>query len=177
MVVANLSISKIVVATFAVLCLSGCASTKLLSQSELAALELTNPQIVGSKVLTSGQPSAADLATLKQKGFGTIITLRTPGEDPGFDEAAEARGLGLTYINIPVSMDKLDAETAQILRSAIAQSTTPTLVHCGSGNRVGALYAIGAYEIDGESVENALAIGRSAGLTRLEPKVRELLGQ
>ena len=177
MTVTDLNISKVFVGVITAFCLSACATETPVSQADLAALDLSNPKVVSSKVVTSGQPSVTDLATLKKKGFGTVITLRTAGEDPGFDEAAEARGLGLTYVNIPVSMDNLDVETARALRSAIAQSTAPTLVHCGSGNRVGALYAIGAYEIDGESLESALAIGRDAGLTRLEPTVREILGQ
>ncbi|MBT4738976.1 MAG: hypothetical protein HOH20_10270 [Rhodospirillaceae bacterium] len=170
--------TKAAVAICAVFTLSACATDAPLSQVDLALLDLVNPKVVDRHVVSGGQPSITDLAALKQKGFGTVISLRTEGEDPGYDEAAEAEALGLTYINIPVGVETgLDLETAQLLRSTIAQSKAPALVHCGSGNRVGALYAIGAFEIDGKSLEEALAIGRDAGLTRLEPKVREILGQ
>lgn len=163
---------------FLALGLASCASTPPLSQADLAALEIGNPQIIGQGVVTGGQPSASDLKVLKQRGFGTIINLRTAGEDLGFDEAAEAKALGLTYVSIPVSVGEgLDVETAVKLRAALAQSNAPTLVHCGSGNRVGALYAIGAYHLDGASLESALEVGRKAGLTRLEPKIREILDQ
>ena len=159
-----------------VLALSACASTGPMSSSELSALDMSNPKIVEPGVVSSGQPSAADLAALQRRGFSTVISLRTAGEDPGFDEAAEAEKLGMTYINIPVGVSEgLTIETAVQLRAVLAQSTAPALVHCGSGNRVGALYAIGAYELDGASVEEALEIGRAAGLTRLEPRIREIL--
>ena len=50
------------------------------------------------------------------------------------------------------------------------------LLHCGSGNRVGALLALKAFWLDGGSAEEALEVGLAGGVTRLEPTVRELLG-
>jgi hypothetical protein len=44
------------------------------------------------------------------------------------------------------------------------------LLHCGSGNRVGALLALRESQ-DGADDESALEYGRSAGLTKLEPVV------
>ena len=49
------------------------------------------------------------------------------------------------------------------------------LVHCASGNRVGALIAIGAAKAGGMAPEAALELGKAAGLTSAEPRVRELL--
>ena len=49
------------------------------------------------------------------------------------------------------------------------------LVHCASGNRVGALIALSAAD-EGVPVEEALARGRAAGMTSTEARVRELLG-
>lgn len=158
--------------------LSSCSSLPPLSQQELTALDVTNPQFVDGTVLTGGQPSETDLDLLKQSGFRRVISLRAEGEDTGYDEAAKVRALGMSYISIPVSTDKgLDAETAQYLRSVLAQSSEPTLLHCGSGNRVGAMYAIGAFHLDGDSLEQAIEKGRAAGLTGFEPRVREMLVQ
>jgi hypothetical protein len=50
------------------------------------------------------------------------------------------------------------------------------MVHCASGNRVGALLALRANRLEGASPEDALELGLDAGLTRLEPAVREALG-
>ena len=49
------------------------------------------------------------------------------------------------------------------------------LMHCGSGNRVGAMMALRARWVQGRSAEEALAIGRSSGLKGLEGDVRTLL--
>ena len=173
----KLGLSRFLQLSLIALGIAACASTPLL-QSDLAALDISNPNLVGSKVLSGGQPSAADLARLKEKGFGTIINLRTESEDMGFDEATEAETLGLNYVSIPISTgDGLTVENATKLRMVLGQSKAPVLVHCGSGNRVGALFAIGAYLIDEKSLESAISEGRAAGLTRLEPKVRDILAQ
>ena len=162
------------------LVLSACASSanvgSLFSEADLSTLSLTNPQNAQGRVLTGGQPSPEDLAALKDLGFGTIISLRTEGEDIGYDEQAMAEELRLTFVNIPVGIKNgLTAATASNLRSAVNQTKAPVFLHCGSGNRVGAVYALGAYYLDGKSIEEALEVGRATGLTGFEPTVRKLL--
>ncbi|HKJ95517.1 MAG TPA: hypothetical protein VKA32_07805, partial [Gammaproteobacteria bacterium] len=49
------------------------------------------------------------------------------------------------------------------------------MVHCASGQRVGALVALKAGWIDGLPVDQAMEVGRKAGLERLEPVVRAQL--
>ena len=51
------------------------------------------------------------------------------------------------------------------------------LLHCASGNRVGALLALAAVQVDGASPEAALTLGRAAGLKSLEPVVMERLAK
>ena len=41
---------------------------------------------------------------------------------------------------------------------------------------VGALWALYRAEVEGKPVEEAIADGKAAGLTKLEPAVREILG-
>src|SRR5699024_12708494 len=53
----------------------------------------------------------------------------------------------------------------------------PTLVHCASGNRVGALMALRAAWVQGKSKEEALAIGRRWGLTKAEAAIDKRLSQ
>ena len=50
-----------------------------------------------------------------------------------------------------------------------------TLLHCASGNRVGALMALRAAWLHGASDEEALAIGRAHGLASLRGQVEMLL--
>ena len=56
-------------------------------------------------------------------------------------------------------------------------SKARALVQCGSGNRVGALYSIGAHHLDMSSLERALKIREKAAITLLDPMIRDILGQ
>ena len=69
----------------------------------------------------------------------------------------------------------LSLDKARELRSLLQDAKGPVLVHCASGNRVGALIALSAAD-EGVPVEEALARGRAAGMTSTEARVRELLG-
>ena len=76
-----------------------------------------------------------------------------------------AGAAGLTEDNAKALQEVLDDD-----------SVYPVVVHCGSGNRVGALFALKAFYFDCHNGEEALEAGKAAGLTRLEPAVREKLG-
>lgn len=56
----------------------------------------------------------------------------------------------------------------------IDQQDGPVLIHCGSGNRVGAMLAL-IESLDGADDEQAIAAGKEGGLTRLEDVVRARL--
>jgi len=93
---------------------------------------------------------------------------------PGERESPDA---GLRYVEIPVDHAAgLTEENARRLDELLRDpAARPMIVHCASGNRVGALLALRARLVEGASVDEALELGRKAGLTRLEPVVRERL--
>jgi protein tyrosine phosphatase (PTP) superfamily phosphohydrolase (DUF442 family) len=85
----------------------------------------------------------------------------------------------MRYVHIPVAgADGLTRENVELLHSALAEARDegPVLLHCGSGNRIGALLALRAAWIEGSDPYTALQYGLGTGLTGLEPKTRELLG-
>ena len=126
---------------------------------------------------TGGQPSAAQLQQAATAGITTVIDLRQPTEDRGFDETATAASLGLHYVRIPVGgAAGLTPAKVQALQAALAQANGPVLLHCASGNRVGALLALMKAQ-QGASTEQALQFGREAGMTSLEAQTRTLLEQ
>ena len=81
----------------------------------------------------------------------------------------------LDYSPLPITgADAVSVENARKLGELLESFDGPVVVHCGSGNRVGALVAL--LEADrGASAEEALEAGRAAGLTRLEGLVKERL--
>ena len=126
---------------------------------------------------TGGQPTAGQLQQAATAGITTVIDLRQPSEDRGFDETATAGSLGLHYVRIPVAgAAGLTPANVQALQTALSQANGPVLLHCASGNRVGALLALMKAQ-QGASTEQALQFGRDAGMTSLEAQTRTLLEQ
>jgi len=130
-----------------------------------------------SRVHSAGQPAAEDWVQVARHGVTTVIDLRPDAERPGRDESAEVRAAGLAYRQLPVAGPQdLTADAARMLWQAIDAAPGKVLVHCASGNRAGALLAIAAAQEGGMAPEQALEVGREAGMTSLEPRVREVLG-
>ncbi|TLX23061.1 beta-lactamase hydrolase domain-containing protein [Thermomonas fusca] len=127
---------------------------------------------------TAGQPAASDWQAIKARGVRTVVNLRPQGELKDRDEAAEVRAAGLHYIEIPVGgAEGINPANARALHAALAPAHGGgVLVHCASGNRAGALLALEQHEFDGVAAARALEIGKSAGVTGLEGKVRQALG-
>ncbi|MDE2407653.1 MAG: hypothetical protein KGL91_07305 [Xanthomonadaceae bacterium] len=127
---------------------------------------------------TAGQPAASDWRAIKADGIRTVINLRAPGELQGRDEAAEVRAAGLRYIDIPVAhADGINADNARLLHAALSpKHGGGVLVHCASGNRAGALLALEQKDFDGMTPEAALALGKQAGVTKLEGTLKQALG-
>ena len=127
--------------------------------------------------VSTGQPDQEILELARDAGFVAVIDMRTENEDRGLDEAASVDALGMSYLSLPVAgADGTTFENARKLDQMLSDLDGPVLLHCASGNRVGALLALRA-SINGATDEEALAVGKSGGLTRLEGKVKELLAE
>ncbi len=157
--------------------LGSCAGIEQPSSLPAAPIEIRNAKMPLPGVLTGGQPTEEQFAEAAEAGYRTIINLRTRGEDGTWDEASKAEELGVDYIAIPVAgVNGLTMENARRVFEVLDDAERhPIMLHCGSGNRVGALFALKAFHVDGKDAETALEIGRGAGLTKLEETVRELL--
>lgn len=139
------------------------------------AIPIPNARTPLPGVLTGGQPSPEHLQQAAQAGYGTVISLRTPGEPGSEGEREATEALGMTFLSIPVAgAEDLTEENARALAAALsAHSGSPLILHCGSGNRAGALLALKAFVVDGSTVQEALALGKAAGLTSLTDAVTE----
>lgn len=141
------------------------------------ALESTMPGFrqPRTRLLTGGQPTMDAWSRMGAAGVRTIINLRTDDELDGRDEAAEVAAAGLAYRQLPVAgAGDITAANALALWRLIDQADGTVVVHCASGNRVGALLALGAAQ-HGMDTEAAVAFGKAAGLGNAEARVREVL--
>ncbi|WP_348675080.1 sulfur transferase domain-containing protein [uncultured Abyssibacter sp.] len=127
-------------------------------------------------IWTGGQPSPQQFEQAKAAGLKSVINLCPAGEC-GWDQQALMAQIDLPYVCIPVAAaTDLSPENAKILADALESAPKPTLVHCASSNRVGALFALKAHLVDGADPSDALTHGHAAGLKGLEGTVRHMLG-
>jgi uncharacterized protein (TIGR01244 family) len=126
-------------------------------------------------VTTAGQPDEKALKVFADSGYVAVIDIRTAGENRGVDEPVVVQGLGMDYVQMPVGgRGGITFENAEKLDQLLDLYDEPVLVHCGSANRVGALFALNTFRETGD-IDKALEAGRAAGLTGLEGTVREVL--
>ena len=131
-------------------------------------------------VMAAGQPTGTQIQLMVEEGgYRTVIDLRPPDEQRGFDEAETARQIGLTYVNIPVTPATLDQATIDRFLDAFRKAERPVLLHCSTSNRAGGmLYAwlvLEKKELPAKALEQARAAGlRSPEMTE---KVQKLVAE
>jgi uncharacterized protein (TIGR01244 family) len=119
----------------------------------------------------SGQPAQADWVALKQAGTAVIVNLRDDVEHPGYDQSAAVKAQGFSdYLHIELRAGgwaRPDLERVFGLMDAAAEKNQPTLVHCASSNRSGAVFW--AWLVHrGYSVDDAKKLAVQAGMTSEE---------
>lgn len=116
-------------------------------------------------IYLAGQPTPEDLTLLKQTGIKTIITLRKSNEI-SWDEATAVTQQGMKYVEAPFQTpEELKPEVFdKVLKVFRDKKRGPTVLHCASSNRVGAIWF--AYRVldDKLSPEAALEEAKIVGL-------------
>ncbi len=136
------------------------------------SLGLPNERHLLSGLITGGMPDREALERARDLGVTTVISLRTPEEPGASDEQAMVEEMGMTFVSIPIAgAADLTEDEAREVDEAIGDAESTTVLHCASGNRAGAMVALRAFFVQGLSKEEALSLGREAGLTRLEDAV------
>jgi protein tyrosine phosphatase (PTP) superfamily phosphohydrolase (DUF442 family) len=104
----------------------------------VAGIANASEPIVG--LVTSGQPTAQQLAALQQAGCEVVLDCRDPMEPRPLSEADEVQRAGMEYIVIPVGHTRGEDETLRRIREVLVANVgkRKMLYHCASGNRVGA---------------------------------------
>jgi len=112
----------------------------------------------------ASQPGPEDLRAAKEAGLATVVDLRHPHE-AGFDEADVAAEVGLAYVAVPWNgPDELTDDVFDRARERLRSAERPILVHCGSANRVGAIWLAHRVIDYDVPVEQALEEARRIGL-------------
>ena len=141
-------------------------------------------------VYVSGQPSEAAIRDLAATGVKTIISVRTTTEmnnraQVPFDEAALAKELGITFVNVPLGgpTSPYTPEALDQVISAIKASDGEVLLHCTVGWRASHVWAAYLVKEKGLSYEEAIRQAEAINLNGYTPPgggprpVDQLLGR
>lgn len=129
--------------------------------------------------VAAGQPTEARVREVVAAG-ALVLTLRRESENEPFDEQALVEELGGTFVrHATAGSDIDDASVRNALYDRIEtllESDTPVYFHCGSSNRIGAIWALYLHERKGVDATEALEQGKAVGLKSLEERVAGILG-
>jgi len=118
------------------------------------------------RIFFGGQPTSEALRIAQKRGITVVVNLRSDRETQalGFDEEALVRTLGIEYVTIPITPKTFGTDHADRLKAVLGRTRGPILIHCGSSNRVGAVWALYLNRHRGIALEDAVELGRRAGL-------------
>jgi len=129
---------------------------------------VTNYAHSGLTVACAGATTPAAMAAVKRLGYKSVINLREASEQ-GADidaEAAAAKVAGITFIHLPMNSASPDpAVVPRFLKVVTDPANQPPFIHCASGNRASALWAIKRVQVDHWDVDRAMAEAADLGLT------------
>jgi uncharacterized protein (TIGR01244 family) len=148
---------------------AGCAffgrHSPTISRKEIPGI--VNYSRVNATVGCAGATDVEAFPLLRREGYVSIVNLRREGE-PGVDiEGANAAAgqHGLRYFHVPISGSNPSPEAVDRFLQIVADSRNqPVFIHCGSANRVGAVWLIKRVLLDGWSVEQATEEAEAIGL-------------
>lgn len=128
----------------------------------------TNVTRVDAVLMCGGATTNEAYPALKKDGFASVINLRQPDE-PGVDvpgARAAAEAAGLRYIHIPVHRSQPEAASVDAFLGAVTdKKNQPMYIHCGSANRVAAMWLIKRLVVDGWDVSRATEEAKAIGLS------------
>jgi uncharacterized protein (TIGR01244 family) len=128
-----------------------------------ATLPIQNFAQLSDTVVGGGALDAYIVPTLPALGYTTIINLQHPEEDGVAAEVAAASEAGIDYISIPMGGLDFTREQALAVASAINSSKGFVILHCRSGARVTAVWALSEALDKNLSAEQATDIARNRG--------------
>ena len=137
------------------------STTQALKTAELGSTK--NVHTLGNTVF-AGQFQQDDIATLKEAGITQVISLRKDAE-LDWNEAEAVTAAGLKHASIAFQAPgELTDEMFQQLRDLLGEEEGKTMLHCGGGNRVGAVWIAHRVLDDGVELEAAIKEAKTIGL-------------
>lgn len=146
------------------------ASASFNAQTGRDAIDgVRNFTVVDATVGCAGATEVVAIPVIAARGYKSIVNLRLATEaGASIDESREAAvKAGVRYVHLPFNSAAPDMAVADAFITAVTtKANQPVFVHCGSGNRVGALWLAKRMLVDkwdrAKATEEAKLIGLSS---------------
>jgi len=125
--------------------------------------EIPNFQVIRPGLAFGGQPSLEAVGRLGEMGFRTVVNMRTEQEG-ALEEGKAVEAQGLEFVWVPVTSGTFSLEDVEAVEKVLDDpAAAPVLLHCASGNRVAAVWAV-IRARQGRTRDEVEADSRAAGL-------------
>jgi uncharacterized protein (TIGR01244 family) len=144
------------------------ATAFAVAQEKMTRAGITNYTKVDAVVACGGATETSALEGLKADGFKSVVNLRLASEQGANlpENEAKAKALGLNYFHLPLSGSAPDPAVVDKFLGVVSdKSNQPVYIHCGSANRVGAVWLVKRVVQDGWPVDKATTEAKAIGLT------------
>jgi len=149
----------------ALVALLAASAAAQVTKSEMPGVR--NYSRVDATVGCGGAVDPSAMSALKKEGYVSVINLRLASEAGADVDAARAaaKTAGLKYIHLPFNAASPDPNVVSSFLGAVAdKSNQPVFIHCGSANRVGAVWMIKRVLQDGWALDRARKEAEAIGL-------------
>lgn len=128
------------------------------------------------QTLVSGALDEAKIKALAKAGVEHIINLQ-PESELTFDERQAVESAGMTYSHLPIAgaEDLVQLKVMEFDKILRQHQNKKILIHCKSGNRVGAMVALRQGWLRGRKMDTAMERGEAHGLAGLKDEVYKRL--
>jgi uncharacterized protein (TIGR01244 family) len=149
-----------------VLLLAFVAAVALAQEPKESVAGADNYRRIDTTLATGGATTAEAFAELKRLGFRYVVNLRTSTEGVDLEAEGETvRKAGMAYVSLPFAPAQPDDTAVQkFLDLAKDQANLPVYLHCASGHRAGAFVVIKRVQVDGWTLDKALAEWDALGI-------------
>ncbi len=160
---------------FSLLMLQSCGYKA--TEPEAFPLDGVNNSIKFGDLTIAGQPTQEALGKLSELGYKSVISVRGLDE-VNWDEANTVQTLGMEFYQAPMGKPLTAITDAQValFNDAMQNAAKPVFLHCGSGNRAAALWAVWLVEHQGVKPDEALRLAELSGMRSMRVLAEARLG-
>lgn len=131
---------------------------------------------ISDHIHAGGQPTPDDLKQAAATGFQSVLNLRASGEANALlDEQQQAEAAGLHYAQVPLQPTAADDASIHDALAAVESLPKPVLIHCGAGNRAGAIGLIATAQELGWTLEQLTEKAQEVGISLDQPHLQQFI--